>query len=176
MDYIFRYTGEDDFGQYDPDQCEALRFASYIFAKRITEGDKDKLGNPIIDHCVRVAEKAQDMMEDIRVRSYQLSSLFYVVGMLHDVIETHSKYEACVYALFGKTVGDAVLALTRYENDTYMDYIDRLSDNPIACIVKMADLSDNLSLMRLCKDCPVDRYTQAYAKLYKRLREERENV
>ena len=176
MDYSFRYTDEDDFGQYNPDHCEALRFASYIFVKRITKEEKDKLGNPIIDHYVRVAEKAQGMVEDMGVQSYQLSSLFYIVGMLHEVTEKYSRYEPSVYALFGKTVGDAVFELTCHKNDPYMDYIGWLSNNPIACVVKMAEISDNLSLVRLWKDCPVDLYAQAYVKFYKRLREEREKV
>ena len=174
MDYSFKYTKDDDFDEYSLDECKAMRFMSNVFAKRIMEGDTDRLGEPIIKHCRRVAIKAESLVKELGIRDYKICTLAYVVGMLHDIIENYSRYETALYAAFGKTVGDVVLALTRYQYDPYMEYIDWLSDNPIACIVKLADLSDNLSLSRLWKHCPVDRYLLAYGKLYKRLCEERE--
>ena len=176
MDYSFKYTKDDDFDEYSLNECEAMRFMSNVFAKRIMEGDTDKLGEPIIKHCRRVAIKAESIVKGLGIRDYKICTFAYVVGMLHDIIEDYGYYETTLYAVFGKSVGDAVLALTRYEHDPYMEYIDWLSDNPIACIVKLADLSDNLSLDRLWQNCPVDRYTKAYVKLYKRLCKEREAV
>lgn len=41
-------------------------------------------------------------------------------------------------------VADAVEALTRKDNETYLGFILRVMDNPLAVKVKMADLEDNM--------------------------------
>jgi hypothetical protein len=53
--------------------------------------------------------------------------------------------------LFGDTITDAVVALTRGPNESYMDFIRRAKQNPIARRVKLADIEHNCDLSRLRK-------------------------
>lgn len=50
---------------------------------------------------------------------------------------------------FGDEVADIVDLLTRKDGERYTAYIQRLSHNPIAREVKIADLIDNSNLTRL---------------------------
>jgi (p)ppGpp synthase/HD superfamily hydrolase len=69
-----------------------------------------------------------------------------IVGMLHDSVEDSPLSVDTVAALFSKEIADAVDAITRRKNESeiYDDYIDRAKRNPIARIVKLADIEDHL--------------------------------
>ena len=72
-----------------------------------------------------------------------------VVALLHDVLEDTFISEATIRNLFGDTVADAVVALTKKRGENYADYIRRVSNNPISKAVKLADLEHNMDLSRL---------------------------
>ena len=73
-----------------------------------------------------------------------------IAGVLHDVVE-----DSCVtledlkQAGFSSEVVDAVDALTRRADERYEDYLLRCRKNPIARVVKRADLHDNMDTTRL---------------------------
>ena len=70
-----------------------------------------------------------------------------IVAVLHDAVEDSPLSVDTVAALFSKGIADAVDAISRRkkEDEIYDDYIDRAKRNPIARIVKLADLEDHLA-------------------------------
>ena len=101
------------------------------------QGEQDKAGRPYILHPLRVMLKMTNDFE----RS---------AALLHDVLE-HSKFTPAKLTQEGipRQVIDAVLCLTDEKTAPYDQYIDRLSKNKIARRVKIADLEDNLDILRL---------------------------
>lgn len=122
-------------------------------ATKAHEGQKRTNGDPYITHPVRVAGACPD-------RTHK------AVAMLHDVIEDTSVTEEELRQQFSGEIVDAVVALTRpphvegQDRETYTKFVRRTKLNPIACVVKIADVNDNL------RDLPADdgrrrRYTRA---------------
>ena len=104
----------------------ARAFAEYVHA-----GQLDEDGTPFVNHPIAVAEKLAGEEEK-------------TVAYLHDVIEdTDTKLET-VADLFGIRIADAVDAISRRGTEEYEEYIERLSKNPLACRVKLADLAHNI--------------------------------
>ena len=65
---------------------------------------------------------------------------------------------------------DAVVALTHLPAETYEEYIERVADNPMARLVKLADLADNLGNNKRAAQTPevlarIGRYQRAIARL-----------
>ncbi|MGN1033739.1 MAG: GTP pyrophosphokinase, partial [Intestinibacter sp.] len=48
-----------------------------------------------------------------------------------------------------KHIVDAIVMLTRSDDEDYMDYVKKLSSNPLAKEVKLADLQHNMDLRRI---------------------------
>lgn len=68
------------------------------------------------------------------------------VAFLHDVLEdTHVTAGELVTLGINEDLVEAVIALTRNKGESYFSYIDRVKLNPIATMVKIADLHANLS-------------------------------
>jgi len=102
-----------------------------------------------------------------------------IVAMLHDVIEDTVITPFDLEALgFPHSIIQDVVTITRSENETYAEYIDRIAkDNGVALRVKIADLRFNLKesydLRDSKKDAAIikviqkriDRYAKAERKL-----------
>lgn len=88
------------------------------------------------------------------------------VAWLHDVIED-SPFTAENLIEWGMPthVVDAVTCLTKLKGESRDDYYARVKSNPIALVVKLADISDNSNPDRLAKLDPEtrERLTQKYA-------------
>lgn len=111
---------------------KALRLAT-----RAHKGQIDKAGKPYILHPIRVAQRCNTDTERI-------------VALLHDVIEDTEITPNNLYSAgFSKTIVDAVLSVTRRNNESYFKFIERCSLNPIGRIVKIHDLEDNMDITRL---------------------------
>lgn len=101
------------------------------------QGQVDRAGKPYIDHVTRVAAK-------------QTGESAVTAAFLHDVLE-----DTALSAAYLRTRGipeevvTAVVALTRKAGESYMDFIARAAQNPIAKQVKIADLIGNMNLGRL---------------------------
>ena len=125
------------------------------FAQKKHSGQIDMAGEPYILHPIAVAL----LCTSCSARR---------VALLHDVLEDTDTCVRELYALgLTKEEVDAVVALTRLHNENYMDYIQRVGQNPLATEVKLCDLIHNMDLTRLpvVDDAAlsrVSRYRQAY--------------
>ncbi|MGF1528921.1 MAG: HD domain-containing protein [Candidatus Competibacterales bacterium] len=73
-----------------------------------------------------------------------------IAAVLHDVVEDSHWTLADLRAEgFSPQVVDALDCLTHREGEAYQDYIDRIATNRVARQVKLADLVDNMNLLRL---------------------------
>lgn len=108
-----------------------------IVAAKAHMGQLDKGGQPYILHPVRVMLQCKTIEEK-------------TVALLHDVLEDTPVTVADLrQAGFPEEVVDAVVCLTKGEQEDYMAYIERVCNNPLAMGVKLADLADNMDLKRL---------------------------
>lgn len=101
------------------------------------DGQLDKSGLPYVTHPLHVAEQMSDEATTI-------------VALLHDIMED-TAYTASDLrkAGFDQEIIDALLLLTHDRSISYIDYIRKLSTNPLARKVKIADLKHNSDLTRL---------------------------
>lgn len=101
------------------------------------KGQKDKAGQTYILHPLRIMEKMASLEEK-------------AVALLHDVIED-SDYTAedLLDAGVPSKVVEAVQALTKQDNEDYDDFIGRVLKNELATKIKIADIEDNINVLRL---------------------------
>jgi (p)ppGpp synthase/HD superfamily hydrolase len=108
-------------------------------ARRAHDGQVDKSGNPYLGHLERVAGRASVSGEDAEV-----------VAWLHDVVEDT---EVTLDMLRDEGVPDhiitAVDAMTKRPGEDREAYLQRVKANPLALIVKAADVADNTAPERL---------------------------
>ncbi|MFA6153708.1 HD domain-containing protein [Mesorhizobium sp.] len=102
-------------------------------AEEVHSSQRDKTGQPYIEHCRRVVDAVDTMDQK-------------VVAYLHDVLEkgdgwTRTKLEE---AGFGSKVASAVDAMSRRDGENYFAFVRRAASNPLALPVKRADLEDNV--------------------------------
>ncbi|SIR60430.1 hypothetical protein [Bosea sp. TND4EK4] len=70
--------------------------------------------------------------------------------MLHDVIEDSDITADTLLAEgFSNKIVEAIVALSRQEDESYLEFIDRAASNELARPVKIADLRDNLDAVRM---------------------------
>lgn len=86
-----------------------------------------------------------------------------IVAVLHDILEDTATTKNELLSLgFDAEVVHAIGALTKNNGENRFQAVQRTVKNPIACEVKLADLSDNMDLSRLESITPKDliRYKQ----------------
>ncbi|WP_298546650.1 GTP pyrophosphokinase [uncultured Parabacteroides sp.] len=129
-------------------------------ATKAHEGQTDKAGAPYIFHPIRVSNRC--FTNDERI-----------VALLHDTIE--DTYVTSDYLLsegFPRNIVDAILSVTRNEDESYEDFIKRSRLNPIGRQVKLHDLEDNIDITRLNELTEKDVHRlNKYLKAYKYLKE-----
>lgn len=118
--------------------------------------EMDKSGNPYIQHPVRIS---CSFLKNIGFEEDAIDCA--IISLLHDVIESCSAARAVIAQDYPEEIYEAVDALTRRENETYRAYIKRLCPNKLARKVKIADIEDNLSPIRLFEGAPIMRYYKA---------------
>ena len=120
----------------------------------------DKAGAPYIFHPIRVSNRCSTDDEKI-------------VALLHDTIEdTEVTAEYLLMEGFPRNIVDAILSVTRNEDENYEDFIKRSRLNPIGRQVKLHDLEDNMDITRLNQLTEKDLYRlNKYIKAYKYLKE-----
>lgn len=108
-------------------------------------GQLDKGGHPYIMHPIRVMLAMETESERI-------------VAVLHDVLEDCPDYVWMVEeAGFSREVLAALNALTKRHGEPYADFIMRVTLNPLARRVKVADMRDNMDLSRIPNPTDKDR-------------------
>lgn len=126
--------------------------ACLTIAESAHMGQTDRGGNRYVYHPVHVARR-MDTVEEA------------CAALLHDVLEDTPMTAAklrCSLTLRGvrgrmcERVVDAVVALTREDDEPYQDYMARVSRDPIAVKVKVEDLRHNLDASRLKSIGPKD--------------------
>lgn len=123
-------------------------------ATKIHDGQLDKGGHPYIKHILSVADKVYKLVESKEYANPEKERFAWVCGtvaILHDTLEDSKLTIDDLNALFDKEIVDEVITLTRGENESYGDYIKRISKRTIATYVKYCDLEDNLDVRRLSK-------------------------
>ncbi|MPN00779.1 Bifunctional (p)ppGpp synthase/hydrolase RelA [bioreactor metagenome] len=113
--------------------------AAIKIAVEAHSGQLDKAGQPYVLHPLRVMLSLSDEKDRI-------------VGVLHDVIEdTSITYDYLIANGFEgqREILEALKSVTRKEDETYEEFIERVALNPIGKIVKLADLQDNMNLSRI---------------------------
>ena len=106
-------------------------------AAREHAGDTDKSGAPYVFHPLRLMFAVNSLHEKM-------------AAVLHDVVEdTPVTLDDLAREGFPKEVIEAVDALTKREGEKRIDAAARAAANPIARVVKLADVTDNMDLSRL---------------------------
>ena len=117
-------------------------------AATVHAGQRDKVGAPCILHPLRTMLK----MKTVETQ---------MAAVLHDVVEDCGvTSELLRYEGFPPAVVDAVGALTKRivdgAEEPYEEFIQRAALNPIARLVKLTDLEDNMDLSRIAQPTEKD--------------------
>jgi len=97
-----------------------------------------------LKHAIRVAGFA---CADAQTRTNVNSLSAFIIGIVHDLLEdTECSHEELEQAI-GKNLMSSVIILTKSDDITYEDYITevKLSNDPLAILVKKADIKDHFS-------------------------------
>lgn len=108
-----------------------------VLCYKAHEGQMDKGGAPYVFHPFHIAEQMKT--EDATV-----------VALLHDVLEdSFYSLEDLKSLGFSDAVCDAVDLMTHKKDMPYMEYIQKIKENPLARAVKLCDLLHNSDITRL---------------------------
>jgi (p)ppGpp synthase/HD superfamily hydrolase len=100
-------------------------------------GQRDKVGQPYILHALRVMLRMETEEEQM-------------AAVLHDVVEdTRYTLDDLRRLGYPEPVIAAVDRLTRRTDESYEQFVERASAEPIARRVKLADIEDNMDVRRL---------------------------
>ncbi len=131
---------------------EAIALAADVHREQV-----DKGGVTYILHPLAVMERATTYYL-ANSDGYRLESV-QIVAVLHDALEDldetnpwdKDRLRSRIWDLFPADVYTGVEAITKAPKgeETYQEYLDRLSKSWIARIVKIADLSHNMDAFRL---------------------------
>lgn len=77
--------------------------------------------------------------------AYNNDERYVIIAWLHDILEDTACTVDMLNALFDKDVVDAVVALTKHDNETRDEYLIRLRLNPLAREVKLHDAFCNMT-------------------------------
>ena len=106
-------------------------------AEHVHAGQVDKAGKPYIGHPAAVAGFVDGEEEK-------------AVAWLHDVVEdTETTLDDLRGYGFSDEIVEAVDCVTRRKGEDRSDYLARVKSNPLATVVKLADLRHNSDLSRL---------------------------
>lgn len=104
---------------------------------RVHKNQLDKSGMPYVYHPFHLAEQMDDEYTTC-------------VALLHDVVEdTDITIDGLKREGFPKEVTDAIALMTHDDGVPYLEYVAKIKRNPIATVVKLADLKHNSDLSRL---------------------------
>lgn len=107
---------------------------------------------PYVDHCYRVMH---------RLTFLNVTEDALLAALVHDVLEDvskelRSKFEEDILHLLGWNVHRIVVLLTRREDETYREYIERIKeeddDDGEAISIKVCDIEDHLDTSRVDRD------------------------
>lgn len=122
---------------YNPTNMNELLEKAAMICLTMHSGQTDKAGKAYFLHPMRVAMTCNTDEQRI-------------VAMLHDTIEdTGTTPEDLLEHGFPQEIVDAVVSVSRRDDETYGQFVERCALNPIGRQVKLRDLEDNMDLLRL---------------------------
>jgi (p)ppGpp synthase/HD superfamily hydrolase len=125
-------------------------------------GQRDKSGQPYILHPIRVMLRCQTEAQRM-------------AAVLHDVVEdTGQTLDDLREMGYPDEILAALDCLTKRDGEPYEAFVERAASDPIARVVKVADIEDNMDLRRLpgMSEKDVERIGR-YARAWWRLQEGR---
>ena len=127
-------------------------------------GATDKAGAPYIFHPLQAMMAVKNPLEKI-------------TAVLHDVVEdTYITFKHLESEGFAPEIIEAIDALTKREGENRFEAANRAVKNPIARVVKLADLADNMDLSRIPNPTEKDRARLEEYKAVKKILEADSNV
>lgn len=125
--------------------AKAISYAASVHSDQI-----DKGGQPYILHPIRVMQRSMDVVSQVEGWDPEAVG---IAAVLHDVIEDSPGDPLDVLhgieATYGKTVANWIWTLTRSKGEDYLEsYIPRVKQQEVTTTIKLADLEDNLSILR----------------------------
>jgi (p)ppGpp synthase/HD superfamily hydrolase len=119
------------------DNVHPLIVKAHQLATEAHQGQVDQGGHPYILHLEAVANLVSTVEEK-------------VVALLHDIVEDTAITLQDLAKVFSDDIVQAVDAMTKREaTERFLDYLKRAKANPIAKVVKIADMIHNSDLTRL---------------------------
>ena len=105
-------------------------------AQKAHAGQVDKAGKDYILHPMTVA-------------SYMDTDTEKTIAYLHDVLEDTDVTVDALRKIFPNEIVDTLITLTHRKDESYFEYIQRVSKSKLAKKVKVADLLHNLDITRI---------------------------
>lgn len=138
-----------------------LTIKAMQIAEEYHRNQKDKAGAPYVFHVYAVG--------DMCTSEYSVC-----VGLLHDVLEDTDCPEELLEQNFPIEIVDAIRAMTRPTDVSYIEYIKKLKQNSIAREVKLNDLKHNMLEQRekLCIGGKSETLKKRYIEAFKILSQE----
>ena len=123
-------------------------------------GQRDKAGAVYLLHPLRLMLRMD-------------SEAAMMAAVLHDVVEDSDwTLERLRERGFPEEVVEAVACLTHRDGESYEEFVERLKPNPLARRVKIADLEDNLNVLRVGQLGPKDfQRLEKYHRAWRALKE-----
>ncbi|MCB0105038.1 MAG: HD domain-containing protein [Caldilineaceae bacterium] len=107
----------------------------------------DRAGQPYILHPLRMMMRLATQSAALRTEEREDAQ---IVAILHDVVEdTPTTLDDLRAAGFAERILAAIDCVTRREEESYDEFVTRSQSNPLARLVKLADLEDNMDLKRI---------------------------
>lgn len=105
-------------------------------AQKAHAGQVDKAGKDYILHPMTVA-------------SYMDTDTEKAIAYLHDVLEDTDVTVDALREIFRNEIVDTLITLTHRKDESYFEYIQRVSTSKLAKKIKVADLLHNLDITRI---------------------------
>lgn len=119
---------------------EFLTYKALELAATHHNGQIDKAGMPYIEHVIRVGIRAGE-----KSKNKEEKLILTAIGFLHDIVEdTNMTIEQLKVQMNNEQVVETVRLLTRKKKQSYAQYIDLISHDYLAILVKLADIEDHL--------------------------------
>lgn len=111
------------------------------YIKEKHKGQKRTQGTPYATHPIAVSNLLQE-------KGFPMD--YQMAGLLHDVLEdTDATYEE-IEKRTNQQIANAVKLVTKEQGYTMNDYMERIKNNPMARMVKLADRIHNLAETQYC--------------------------
>ncbi|MDF2880097.1 MAG: hypothetical protein K0R54_654 [Clostridiaceae bacterium] len=128
-----------------------------FFAYKKHKGQLRIGGLPYITHPVAVAKE---------LKNRGFGEDYVNTALLHDVLEDTSATEEEILALTNKRVLTAVKLLTKEKNYDMNEYIEKIKNNELALMVKLADRLHNLQSSLVAKEKFRKKYVEETKEYY----------